>query len=80
MKKHFWKKAATAVLAFGMAVSMSACAGGSGSSTAATTAGSTSATAEASDGEKYRIGLSMGTSNTEFCMKLMKEVSSALPC
>ena len=77
MKKHFWKKAAAAVLAFGMAVSMSACAGGSGSSTAATTAGRTSATAEASASEKYRIGLSMGTSNTEFCMKLMKEVQMA---
>ena len=29
------------------------------------------------DGEKYRIGLSMGTSNTEFCMKVMAEVQNA---
>lgn len=79
MKKHIWKKAAAAVLAFGMAVSMTACSGGSGSSTAASTADSTSSTAEAgtSTGEKYRIGLSMGTSNTEFCMKLMDEVQNA---
>ena len=79
MKKHFWKKAAAAVLAFGMAVSMTACSGGSGSSTAASTADSTSSTAEAgtSTGEKYRIGLSMGTSNSEFCMKLMAEVQNA---
>ena len=77
MKKHIWKKAAAAVLAFGMAVSMTACSGGSSSTAAASTVDSTSATAEASTGEKYRIGLSMGTSNTEFCMKLMKEVQNA---
>ncbi len=79
MKKHIWKKAAAAVLAFGMAVSMTACSGGSGSTAAASTADSTSSTAEAgtSTGEKYRIGLSMGTSNTEFCMKLMDEVQNA---
>lgn len=28
-------------------------------------------------GEKYRIGLSMGVSNTEFCMKVMAEVQNA---
>lgn len=79
MKKYFWKKAAATVLAFGMTLSMAACSGGSSSSSSAvaSTSDSTSATAEASNGKKYRIGLSMGTSNTEFCMKLMQEVQNA---
>lgn len=67
------KKTIAAVLAIVLAVSLAACSG----ATAANSEGSAASTAAASAGEKYRIGLSMGTSNTEFCMKLMKEVEIA---
>lgn len=82
MKRNFWKRAASAMLALGMGFSMTACAGGTkdtaAESAASSAAEGTEAVSEAkADGEKYRIGLSMGTSNTEFCMKLMKEVQNA---
>lgn len=84
MKQHFLKRAAATFLAMGTAISMTACSSGAGSSTGSSSSAGESASAateaagatESSD-DKYRIGLSMGTSNTEFCMKLMQEVQNA---
>ncbi len=77
MRKHFWKKAAAVVLACGMALSTAACSGETAENSAAAAAEDSGPSKESDAEGKYRIGLSMGTSNTEFCMKIMKEVENA---
>ena len=80
-KSNLFKKAVAAISIAGLTLSLTAC-GNTASSSPDTASDTSAASADASDtaggsGEKYRIGLSMGTSNTEFCMKLMSEVENA---
>ena len=82
-KKHnLLQKAIAALTTAGLVLSLTAC-GNAGSPSSDTVSdlsaaeSNASGTAATDNGEKYRIGLSMGTSNTEFCMKLMSEVENA---
>ncbi len=68
------KKILALFLVLTLSLSLVACGGGSDSSSSAE--GDTSGSGEAT--EQYHIGLSMGTSNTEFTMKVVAEMENAV--
>ena len=89
-KRNLLKKAAATLITAGLLLSMAACGdsgsksdgaasgtAGTGAETKAPDAGTAAEGETKADGDKYRIGLSMGVSNTEFCMKVMAEVQNA---
>lgn len=74
MKKTNLKKIIAGILVMAMCLALAAC-GATDPATTIAEAEPNGKTAES--GKPYRIGLSMGTSNTEFCMKVMAELEAA---